>query len=434
MSTAIMKKSGPFAHGISSVQRTMFLVLLALTPATLFNLYLFGWPAILLFIVTLGACVAVEAACLALAGKPVVATLADCSAILTGWLLAMSLPPWAPWWIGVLAAIFAIALTKHAFGGLGQNLFNPAMVGRTVMLISFPVAMTVWVAPHPLFSAGAPGLVESFAITFGGSIPDTMSAASALGYIKTELSRGIPVTQSMGQMPDLMDMALGYRAGSMGETSASTNQVSTPDTPGGPGITAELVDVRTGRQDGYERVVFEFSTDFVPGYTVGYVEGPITADPSDLPVCSSQVIRTSRSGCRPQPASMRLPTPSDVHRTDEHLSWLSGDPVRRRDRRLRRCTELGDRRTDTSGVQGHDPSRSPTRVVVDVASAGVLPEGRARCSGARSRPNCEWRAHDCQAGRLAAMRAASLVAWSLSSCPREPASVWARCTPMVTSS
>ncbi len=215
-----MKKSGPFAHGFTSVQKTMFLVLLALTPATVFNLYLFGWPAILLFIVTVGACVAVEAACLSVAGKPVMATLADCSAILTGWLLAMSLPPWAPWWIGVLAAIFAIALTKHAFGGLGQNLFNPAMVGRTVMLISFPVAMTVWVAPHPLFSAGAPGLVEAFAITFGGSIPDTMSAASALGHIKTELSRGIPVTQSIGQMPDLMDMALGYRAGSMGETSA----------------------------------------------------------------------------------------------------------------------------------------------------------------------------------------------------------------------
>ena len=220
MSIAIMKKSGPFAHGFTSVQKTMFLVLLALTPATVFNLYLFGWPAILLFIVTVGACVAVEAACLSVAGKPVMATLADCSAILTGWLLAMSLPPWAPWWIGVLAAIFAIALTKHAFGGVGQNLFNPAMVGRTVMLISFPVAMTVWVAPHPLFSAGAPGLVEAFAITFGGNIPDTMSAASALGYVKTELSRGIPVTQSITQMPDLMDMALGYRAGSMGETSA----------------------------------------------------------------------------------------------------------------------------------------------------------------------------------------------------------------------
>ncbi|MBI5438237.1 MAG: RnfABCDGE type electron transport complex subunit D [Nitrosomonadales bacterium] len=220
MSVASIKKSGPFAHGYSTVQKTMFLVLLALAPATAFNLYLFGWPAILLFTVTIGACVAIEAGCLALAGKPVKATLADCSAILTGWLLAMSLPPWAPWWVGILAAIFAIALAKHAFGGLGQNVFNPAMVGRTVMLISFPVSMTIWVAPHPLFSAGAPGLLEAFAITFGGNMPDTMSAASALGYIKTELSRGIPVTQSMGQVPDLMDMALGFRAGSLGETSA----------------------------------------------------------------------------------------------------------------------------------------------------------------------------------------------------------------------
>jgi electron transport complex protein RnfD len=74
--------------------------------------------------------------------------------------------------------------------------------------------------PHPLFSAGAPGLAEAIAITFGGHMPDTVSAASALGYIKTELSRGIPVTQSMSQVPELMDMALGYRAGSMGETSA----------------------------------------------------------------------------------------------------------------------------------------------------------------------------------------------------------------------
>jgi electron transport complex protein RnfD len=197
----------------------MFTVLLALAPATAFNLYLFGWPAILLFTITVGACVAIEAACLQLAGKPVVATLADCSAVLTGWLLAMSLPPWAPWWVGVLAAVFAIALAKHAFGGLGQNVFNPAMVGRTVMLISFPVAMTLWVAPHPLFSPDAPGFVQALSITFGGGTPDAMSAASALGHIKTELSRGIPVTQSMAQVPDLMDMVLGYRAGSMGETS-----------------------------------------------------------------------------------------------------------------------------------------------------------------------------------------------------------------------
>ncbi len=220
MNIASIKKSGPFAHGYSSVQKTMFTVLLALAPATAFNLYLFGWPAILLFTVTVGACVAVEAGCLSLAGKPVVATLSDCSAILTGWLLAMSLPPWAPWWIGVMGAIFAIALAKHSFGGIGQNVFNPAMVARVALLVSFPVVMTAWVMPHPLFSAGAPGIIEAFAITFGGNVPDTMSAASALGHVKTELSRGIPVTQSMGQVPDLMDMMMGYRAGSLGETSA----------------------------------------------------------------------------------------------------------------------------------------------------------------------------------------------------------------------
>ncbi len=125
-----------------------------------------------------------------------------------------------PWWVGVLAAVFAIALAKHAFGGLGQNVFNPAMVGRTVLLISFPVVMTAWVTPQPLFSVGAPSLMEAFNITFGGNIPDAVSGASALGYVKTELSRGIAVSQSMTQIPNIVDMALGYRAGSLGETSA----------------------------------------------------------------------------------------------------------------------------------------------------------------------------------------------------------------------
>jgi electron transport complex protein RnfD len=215
-----MTSSAPFTHSANSVQKTMSLVLLALTPATLFNLYLFGWPAILLFTVTVGACVTIEAGCLSLAGKPVRASLADYSAVLTGWLLAMSLPPWAPWWLGLLGAVFAIAMAKHAFGGLGQNVFNPAMVGRTVLLISFPVAMTTWIVPHPLFSAGAPGLLDAIAITLGGHLPDAVSSASALGHIKTELSRHIPVTESMAQVPGLMDMLLGLRAGSMGETSA----------------------------------------------------------------------------------------------------------------------------------------------------------------------------------------------------------------------
>lgn len=212
--------SGPFTHKANSVRNIMMLVLLALTPATAFNLYLFGWPAILLFTITIGSCVLIEALCLALAGQPLKSALTDNSAILTGWLMAASLPPWAPWWTGVLGAIFAIALAKHAFGGIGQNLFNPAMVGRTVLLVSFPVVMTAWVAPHPLFSVGAPSLSDAIAITFGGQLPDAVSAATALGHVKTELTRGIPVTESMAQAPDLMDMATGYRAGSLGETSA----------------------------------------------------------------------------------------------------------------------------------------------------------------------------------------------------------------------
>ena len=125
MSFDPIEHSAPFTHQASSVQKIMFTVLLALMPATAFNLYLFGWPAILLFTVTIGACVAVEAGCLALGGQPVRATLGDYSAVLTGWLLAMSLPPWAPWWIGVLGAIFAIALAKHPLAASARMSSTP---------------------------------------------------------------------------------------------------------------------------------------------------------------------------------------------------------------------------------------------------------------------------------------------------------------------
>jgi electron transport complex protein RnfD len=93
------------------------------------------------------------------------------------------------------------------------------MVARVALLVSFPVAMTAWVAPHPLFGANSPGFVEGLAITFGHGAPDTISAATALGHVKTELTRGIPVSQSILQVPDLFDMALGLKAGSLGETS-----------------------------------------------------------------------------------------------------------------------------------------------------------------------------------------------------------------------
>lgn len=219
--TAVIDKSGPFAHAPTSVRRTMTLVLAALLPATAFNIWLFGWPALFLFAVTLAAALATEAGCLRLLGRPLSPTLWDGSAALTGWLLAMSLPPWAPWWIGAVGSFVAIAFGKHMFGGIGQNVFNPAMVARVALLISFPVQMTIFTRPAPIGQAGSPGFLDSLAVTFGGRFDvDALSAASALGHVKTELSRGIPVTDSMAKAPELMDLALGTIPGSFGETSA----------------------------------------------------------------------------------------------------------------------------------------------------------------------------------------------------------------------
>jgi len=215
----VVDKSGPFTHAPNSVQQTMTLVLAALVPATLFDAWLFGWPAIFLFVFTVAACMGIEAFCLKIQNRPLT-SLSDGSAALTGWLLAMSLPPWTPWWVALIGAVFAICLAKHLFGGLGQNVFNPAMVGRIAVLVSFPVQMTAFVAPHPLFAAASPDFAQSLAIFIHGFDLDTISAASALGFVKTELSRGIAVSESVGKVPSVTDMLLGLHPGSFGETSA----------------------------------------------------------------------------------------------------------------------------------------------------------------------------------------------------------------------
>ncbi len=222
MREAKQPAGGPFAHGGGRVDRTMGLVLLALLPATGYGLYLFGWPAINLLVVTVLAAALAEAACLRIAGRRVWPTLGDGSAVLTGWLLAMTLPPWAPWWIGAFGAVFALVFAKHVYGGLGQNLFNPAMVGRVALLISFPLEMTRWLAPRPLMTEGAPGFLEGLEITFlGGAPADAVSGASVLGHVKTELSRGHTVSDALAGAPDRIQMALGQMPGSLGETSAA---------------------------------------------------------------------------------------------------------------------------------------------------------------------------------------------------------------------
>lgn len=222
MSTPPSLVSGPYLKQSPPVTHIMALVMLALTPGTLYGLFQFGWPAFNLLVVTVVAAIVSEAASLKVMGRPMRPALTDGSAILTGWLLAMTLPPWAPWWIGAVGALFAIVLGKQVFGGLGQNLFNPAMVARVILLISFPVQMTFFVSPAPLGHGGAPGFMDGLAITFGygASAVDAVSSASVLGHLKTELGQGLAWGDAFAQSFDVYGMTMGAVPGSLGETSA----------------------------------------------------------------------------------------------------------------------------------------------------------------------------------------------------------------------
>lgn len=213
--------SGPYTHENSSISRTMVWVILALIPATAFGIYQFGLPALWLFTITILACVITESVCLYIAGKPIKPSLFDGSAILTGWLLAMTLPPWAPWWIAVVGALLAIIVGKQVFGGIGQNLFNPAMVARVALLISFPLEMTKWVKPHPLFTGSSPGFIESLRITFNlHSSFDAVSSATIMGFVKMKLGQGIGLIHILNSTFHPLSLAIGTVAGSLGETSA----------------------------------------------------------------------------------------------------------------------------------------------------------------------------------------------------------------------
>jgi len=209
--------ASPHAHDRSGVDRIMLNVCLALTPATLFGFYQFGLPAMVLWIITCLSAIGTEALCLKLMNRPISAAL-DSSALLTGWLLALSLPPWAPWWIGVGGAAFAIAVGKQLYGGIGQNLFNPAMLARVALLISFPVQMSTWANILPINSMDAPGLQESLAIIFGGQIPDGATGATILGEIKAATEQ-TTVSNIVSESFSLRDAFMGETRGSMGETS-----------------------------------------------------------------------------------------------------------------------------------------------------------------------------------------------------------------------
>ena len=214
--------ASPHAHGGNSVGRTMFRVQMALLPATLFGFWLFGWPSVFLFVLTILSCLGFEALSQKMMGRPRIrATLFDGSAVLTGWLLAMTLPPWAPWWVAVVGGFLAIVVGKQVFGGVGQNVYNPAMVARVALLVSFPVPLTQWVTPLPLTSAAAPDFVHGLRIFLSSlPMPDAMSSASLLGYTKTEMSRGIDLLGSLAASHAPALSWVGTRAGSFGESAS----------------------------------------------------------------------------------------------------------------------------------------------------------------------------------------------------------------------
>jgi electron transport complex protein RnfD len=145
----------------------MMLVVIAALPGILVQSWFFGWGTFIQLILAIVTACLAESLVLRLRKQNVTQTLADNSALLTGLLLAISIPPFAPWWMVVLGTVFAVIIAKQLYGGLGHNPFNPAMIGYVVLLISFPVQMTSWLPPHDI-AATTPGLMDAVQMIFTG--------------------------------------------------------------------------------------------------------------------------------------------------------------------------------------------------------------------------------------------------------------------------
>jgi electron transport complex protein RnfD len=193
----------PFISKPDSVSAIMLKVILALIPGIALYVWFFG-PAILVSI-TLASltALATEAAMLRLRNRPVIPFLKDNSALLTGILLALSIPPLAPWWLVVVGTAFCVAIAKHLYGGLGSNPFNPAMIGYAVLIVSFPVQMTHWITPHGM-GAVELDFAQQLHYIFSGVLPDglkldAVTMATPLDTLKTQLHLAHPVSEILTQ-------------------------------------------------------------------------------------------------------------------------------------------------------------------------------------------------------------------------------------------
>jgi len=179
--------SSPHLPVANNVAVMMQRVLLALLPGTICAFWIFGWGVIFNVLLAGITALAAEAAILRLRNRPAVTTLLDGSALVTAVLLALALPPLAPWWIPVIGSLFAIVIAKQLYGGLGYNPFNPAMAGYVVLLISFPLELTLWSAPGAHLN-----FLDTLALVFTGQLPvglslDSITQATPMDSIKTRL-------------------------------------------------------------------------------------------------------------------------------------------------------------------------------------------------------------------------------------------------------
>lgn len=192
----------PHVHSGDSVRRNMALVILALMPAYIVSVIEFGCGALITAAIAVAACVLTEWLISRFVLKEQRQSIGDLSAVLTGLLLAFNLPSSIDWWIVVIGAIVAIGVGKMTFGGLGQNLFNPALVGRVFLLISFPAQMTTWPLPKG----------------FETSYMDAETGATPLYFLKHIMKTGD--TSLVEQLPSLRDALFGVMGGSLGEVAA----------------------------------------------------------------------------------------------------------------------------------------------------------------------------------------------------------------------
>jgi len=180
-------------------------VIYALIPAIVAHVVLFGPGLVVQIILAVGTALAAEALALRLRRMPVRPFLCDGSAIITALLIALCLPPLAPWWLVVSGTGFAVLLAKHLFGGLGANPFNPAMVGYAVLLVSFPAQLTQWLPPH---LAGLQtvdlGLGDTLYTILSGRLPaqltwDGMTSPTVLNALRTQTTLGHTLQEAMAQ-------------------------------------------------------------------------------------------------------------------------------------------------------------------------------------------------------------------------------------------